>query len=137
MRDGKEVRIQCRHSPAASRRPSIRRSHRERDATRNTPTLEHLLLALIEDNDAAAVMRAMQCRSRQAEARAWSSTSTPNSTISSPTSGEESKPTAGFQRVISNGYCLLYLVPDVLLSHPERLATALALLAESPLRRAA
>ncbi len=62
-------------------------------------TLEHLLLSLIEDQDAAAVMRACNVDLDLLREN-WSSTSTPNSTISSPNSARKSKPTAGFQRVI-------------------------------------
>ena len=62
-------------------------------------TLEHLLLALLDDKDAAAVMRA--CNVDLDKLRPTSAnTSTPSSPISSALDGDDAKPTAGFQRVI-------------------------------------
>ena len=64
-------------------------------------TLEHLLLSLIDDSDAAAVMRACNVDLRQAAAAAWSITWRPNSRGTwSPRAGDDAKPTPGFQRVI-------------------------------------
>ena len=63
-------------------------------------TLEHLLLALIDDQDAAAVMRACNVDSREA-ASAISSRYLESELENLVTDGgEDSKPTAGFQRVI-------------------------------------
>ncbi len=62
-------------------------------------TLEHLLLALIDDADAAAVMRAcsVDLDKLRADLVAYIDNELANLII---TSGEDSKPTAGFQRVI-------------------------------------
>ena len=62
-------------------------------------TLEHLLLALIDDSDAAAVMRAcsVDLDKLRADLVAYIDNELANLII---TSGEDSKPTAGFQRVI-------------------------------------
>jgi len=62
-------------------------------------TLEHLLLALIDDSDAAAVMRAcsVDLDKLRTDLVAYIDNELANLII---TSGEDSKPTAGFQRVI-------------------------------------
>ncbi len=62
-------------------------------------TLEHLLLSLIDDQDAAAVMRAcsVDVDKLRMDLVSYIDTELANLII---TSGEDSKPTAGFQRVI-------------------------------------
>lgn len=62
-------------------------------------TLEHLLLALLDDQDAAAVMRAcsVDLDKLRTDLSSYIDNELANLII---TSGEDSKPTAGFQRVI-------------------------------------
>src|SRR3954453_14495060 len=62
-------------------------------------TLEHLLLALIDDQDAAAVMRACNV---DMDALRRNLTEYVDSELSNliTDSGDDSKPTAGFQRVV-------------------------------------
>src|SRR5580704_5915108 len=62
-------------------------------------TLEHLLLALIDDQDAAAVMRACNVDLDQLKASLTDYIDTELKNLAG-TGREESKPTAGFQRVI-------------------------------------
>jgi ATP-dependent Clp protease ATP-binding subunit ClpA len=62
-------------------------------------TLEHLLLALIDDQDAAAVMRAcsVDLDKLRSDLSSYIDTELSNLIVNN---GEDSKPTAGFQRVI-------------------------------------
>jgi len=62
-------------------------------------TLEHLLLALLDDNDAAAVMRACTVNVDRLRSDLIEYIDTELSNLVSG-DGEEAKPTAGFQRVI-------------------------------------
>ncbi|SEF13536.1 ATP-dependent Clp protease ATP-binding subunit ClpA [Rhizobiales bacterium GAS191] len=62
-------------------------------------TLEHLLLALIDDQDAAALMRACNVDLEQLKANLTDYIDTELKNLAG-TGREESKPTAGFQRVI-------------------------------------
>src|SRR5688572_10921147 len=62
-------------------------------------TLEHLLLALIDDKDAAAVMRACNVDLEKLKSDLAEYIETELSNLVSA-SGEDAKPTAGFQRVI-------------------------------------
>ena len=63
-------------------------------------TLEHLLLSLIDDPDAAAVMRACNVDLDALRKNRASTISTTNSHNLVIENGEEAKPTAGFQRVV-------------------------------------
>src|ERR1700760_2522926 len=62
-------------------------------------TLEHLLLALVDDQDAAAVMRACNVDLEQLKANLTDYVDTELKNLAG-SGREESKPTAGFQRVI-------------------------------------
>ena len=62
-------------------------------------TLEHLLLALIDDRDASAVMRACNVELEELRKRVIDYVDTELAGLVLPTSGE-AQPTAGFQRVI-------------------------------------
>lgn len=62
-------------------------------------TLEHLLLALVEDNDAAAVMRACDVDMAELKEKLLNYVDHDLATLRVD-DGEEAKPTAGFQRVI-------------------------------------
>ena len=57
MHDGKGIG-QCRHSPAVSKRPSTAPLALANERHHEYATLEHLLLSLTDDKDAAAVMKA-------------------------------------------------------------------------------
>ena len=62
-------------------------------------TLEHLLLALIDDRDASAVMRACNVELEELRTRVIDYVDTELSGLVLPSNGE-AQPTAGFQRVI-------------------------------------
>ena len=62
-------------------------------------TLEHLLLALIDDQDAAAVMRACNVETEKLKRNLASYLESELENLVTD-GGEDSKPTAGFQRVI-------------------------------------
>ncbi|TNE40555.1 MAG: AAA family ATPase, partial [Alphaproteobacteria bacterium] len=62
-------------------------------------TLEHLLLALVDDNDAAAVMRACDVNLSELKEKLLAYVNDDLATLKVD-NGEEAKPTAGFQRVI-------------------------------------
>ncbi|MEM8686398.1 MAG: ATP-dependent Clp protease ATP-binding subunit ClpA [Pseudomonadota bacterium] len=69
------------------------------DRSQEYATLEHLLLALIDDTDAAAVMRACNVDLDALRRNLENYVDTELATLVSAT-GDDSKPTAGFQRVI-------------------------------------
>ena len=63
-------------------------------------TLEHLLLALTEDNDAIEVLSACKVDIDELRARVSDYIENDLASIVSPTSGVDVQPTASFQRVI-------------------------------------
>ena len=68
-------------SPGLERALQIRRLTHAKERRHEYATLEHLLLALIDDQDAAAVMRACNVNVRRTAPNTCSATSTRNSTI--------------------------------------------------------
>ena len=83
-----------------SRKPSTAPSRSPASGRHEYATLEHLLLALTEDQDAAAGACAPAASISTACAHARRISSTTSSRASSPRAPSEPKPTAGFQRVI-------------------------------------
>ena len=100
MHHGKEVKgARCRFSPARSKRPSVGRSSLANERRHEYATLEHLLLALIDDVDAAAVLRAcgVDLDGLRKTVVHYLDTELENLVVDSQ---EEAKATAGFQRVV-------------------------------------
>jgi ATP-dependent Clp protease ATP-binding subunit ClpA len=79
--------------------PSWRPRSTEVVANHEYATLEHLLLALIDDNEASRRDARLQCRSRRTQAYRATYIDTELDNLVTGYD-EDSKPTAGFQRVI-------------------------------------
>jgi ATP-dependent Clp protease ATP-binding subunit ClpA len=80
-------------------------------------TLEHLLLSLIEDQDATAVMRACNVDIEALKRTLTNYVDTELSTLIVD-DGEDAKPTAGFQRVVQRAVIHVQSLPSVKATPP-------------------